>query len=56
MSNNTDYKRLWRNTKKDLTKAQIEINRLNNLVDGYVRIIEQIKSGEIKVDEKEQPK
>lgn len=50
MAKDTDYKRLWRNAKKDLTKAQIEINRLNNLVDGYVRIIEQIKSGEIKVD------
>lgn len=50
MSKKTDHKKLWRKAMANNKILAGEITRLNNLVDGYVRIIEQIKSGEIKVD------
>lgn len=50
MSKKTDYKKLWRKAMANNKVLADEITRLNNLVKGYVQIIEQIKSGEIKVD------
>ncbi len=53
MSKDTDYKRLWRTSQDTIRERDKEIDRLNRLIEGYVDIIERIKTGEIIVDKVE---
>lgn len=49
MGKNTDYKKMWRKSQDQNKILAGKIVQLDGLVKGYAKIIEDIKSGKIKV-------